>query len=98
MPGADSISPALLALFRFIVRRRILFLALYAIVVPLAAVEAARIARASAIDRLVVQSDADFRPNQEFQRLFPERPQIILLLHAADPAAPDVLRRAAEIE
>lgn len=84
--------------FRAIVARRRSILIAYALVVPLAAAAAARIPSDSAIDRLVVRSDADFGAQEQFRRLFPEHAQIILMLQAADPFAPVVLRRAAEIE
>ena len=84
--------------FRAIVARRRLVLFLYSLVVPLAAVGAARIPSDSAIDRLVVRSDADARAREEFRRVFPERAQVILLAQAPDQFAPGVVRRVAEIE
>ncbi|HZN04824.1 MAG TPA: MMPL family transporter [Candidatus Polarisedimenticolia bacterium] len=93
-PGSSRLE----ALFRALVARRRAIIALYAVLIPLAAAAAARIPSDSSIDRLVVQSDADFRAREEFRRLFPERAQVILLAQAPDPFAPEVLRRAAEIE
>jgi predicted RND superfamily exporter protein len=66
--------------------------------VPLAALAAARIPSDSSIDRLIVRSDPDFRAQEEFRRIFPEREQVILLARAPDPFAPAVLERVAAIE
>jgi predicted RND superfamily exporter protein len=96
MNGTES--GALVALFRFIVARRVLVAAAYAVLVPLATLFAARIESDSSIDRLIVQTDPDFRDNQEFQRLFPEGENVVLLAEARDPYTPEALRRVAEIE
>jgi len=96
MGGSES--KALLALFRFIVARRFFFVAAYAVLVPLAVALAVRIESDNSIGRLIVESDPDFRDNQEFQRLFPEGERVILLAEASDPFAPAALRRVAEIE
>jgi hypothetical protein len=91
-------SKPLLSLFRFVVARRFFFLAAYAVLVPIAVAQATRIESDSSIDRLIVESDPDYRHNREFQRLFPEGERVILLVEAPDPFAPGALRRTAEIE
>jgi predicted RND superfamily exporter protein len=96
MSGTES--PALIRLFRVIVARRLWFVVLYALLVPLAIRQALEVPGDNSIERLVVQSDPDYRDNQQFQRLFPEREQVILLVEAPDPFAPAVLARFEAIE
>lgn len=68
-----------------IVRWRGAVLALYALLVPLAAVVAARIPAEGAIDRLIVPSDPDYAATRAFQRIFPETQQVLLLFESDDP-------------
>jgi predicted RND superfamily exporter protein len=95
---SESESPALISLFRAVVARRLWFVALYALLVPLAISQALQVPGDNSIERLVVQSDPDYRDNLEFQRLFPEREQVVLLAEAPDPFAPAVLARFEAIE
>jgi len=96
MNGTES--PALIRLFRAVVARRVWFVVLYALLVPLAIRQALEVPGDNSIERLVVQSDPDYRDNRQFQRLFPEREQVILLAEAPDPFAPAVLARFEAIE
>jgi uncharacterized protein len=93
-----SASKVLQAVFRFIVARRFWCVALYALLVPLAVHQALRVTSDNSIDRLIVQSDEDFRSNRDFQRLFPEGEQVVLLVEATDPYAPEALARLDQIE
>ena len=93
-----SESPALLRVLRFIVAHRRAVVAIYALLVPLAILMATRIESDSSIDRLIVQSDPDFRDQLEFRRIFPEREQVVLLAEAPDIFAPAVLAQVAAIE
>jgi hypothetical protein len=95
-PGAGR--GRLEAFFRALLARRRSVLLVYALLVPLAALAALRIPTDSSIDRLVVQTDADFQAREEFRKLFPERQQIVLLAKAADPFARGVLERVATVE
>jgi predicted RND superfamily exporter protein len=96
MNGTES--AALLALFRFVIDRRWWFIALYALLLPIAVHQALRVPGDNSIARLVVESDPDYQDNRAFQHLFPEKAQVILLAEAPDPFAPVVLERVAEIE
>ncbi|HXU12074.1 MAG TPA: hypothetical protein VN898_08925, partial [Candidatus Binatia bacterium] len=71
-----SESPALSRALRFIVAHRRAVVAIYALLVPLAIGLALRIESDNSIDRLIVQGDPDFRDQQEFRRIFPEREQV----------------------
>jgi len=93
-----SESPALSRVLRFIVAHRRAVVAIYALLVPLAIGLAMRIESDNSIDRLIVQGDPDFRDQQEFRRIFPEREQVVLLAEAPDLFAPAVLERVAAIE
>ena len=72
------------SLFRRIVAWRAGFLAIYALLFPLAIFLALRVESDNSIDRLVVRSDADFQANEAFQKLFPENEHIVLLAESAD--------------
>ena len=93
-----SASSVLQVVFRFIVARRFWIVAFYALLVPLAILQAMRVKSDNSIARLIVESDPDYRNNREFQRLFPEGEQVILLVEAADPFAPETIARVASIE
>jgi len=97
-PMNGSESTALARILRFIVAHRRVVVAIYALLVPLAIVLATRIESDNSIDRLIVQGDPDFRDQQEFRRVFPDREQVVLLAEAPDIFAPAVLARVAEIE
>jgi uncharacterized protein len=76
-----------------IVRWRWAVLAAYAVLVPLAAVVAARIPSEGAIDRLIVPSDPDYAATRAFQRIFPESQQVLVLLESDDPWSREALAR-----
>ena len=94
----ETDSPALRAVFRVIVARRFWFVAFYALLFPVAVALALRVESDNSIARLIVESDPDYRSNQEFQRLFPEGEQVVLLIEAPDPFAPAALGRLDEIQ
>ncbi len=91
-------SPALRSIFRFIVARRLWFVALYALLFPLAIAQALRVETDNSIARLIVKSDPDYRNDRAFQRLFPEGEQVVLLVESPDPFAPAALARFEAIE
>ncbi|HEY5675857.1 MAG TPA: MMPL family transporter [Myxococcales bacterium] len=66
-----------------------------AVLVPLAAVRAARIPSEGGIDRLIVESDPDAVATRAFERLFPDLPTALLLFEADDPWSPE---RLAQVE
>jgi predicted RND superfamily exporter protein len=86
------------AVFAWIVRRRRAILVVYALVVAAAVALAMGIRSDGGIAGLVVPSDPDFVATREFERIFPERPLVILLLEADDPFRPEVLRETAALE
>lgn len=74
------------------------FVALYAILLPLAIAQAIKVPTDNAIARLIVSTDPDYRDNQAFQRIFPEGEDVFLLLEARDLFEPATLARVAQIE
>jgi uncharacterized protein len=52
----------------------------------------------SAIDRLIDPGDPVARATHDFERVFPEGEQALLMLEAPDPLSPDVLRAADRLE
>ena len=81
-----------------IVSWRIPILVAYALLVPLAAVRAARIPSEGGLDRLIVPSDPDFAATRAFQRLFPDSPSVLLFFESDDPWAPGSLARVEAAE
>src|SRR3989442_7885251 len=71
-----------------IVSLRAPILVVYALLVPLAALRAARIASEGGLDRLIQPSDPDYVATRDFQRLFPDSPSVVLLFESDDPWAP----------
>ena len=84
-------------IFERVLALRVPILAAYALLVPVAALLAARIPSEGSIDRLVVPSDPDFAATQAFERVFPEGQVVVLLLETEDPFRPAALAEAAGI-
>ncbi|HEY6050880.1 MAG TPA: MMPL family transporter, partial [Thermoanaerobaculia bacterium] len=80
-------------ILRRVVALRIPILFAYAVLVPLAAIRAARIPSEGGLDRLIVPSDPDYAATRAFQRIFPESPSVVLVFESADPWAPASLSR-----
>jgi predicted RND superfamily exporter protein len=76
-----------------IVSLRVPILAVYAVLVPLAAVRASRISSEGGLDRLIQPDDPDFVATRAFQRIFPDAPSVLLIFESDDPWAPRNLAR-----
>jgi uncharacterized protein len=81
-----------------IVSWRIPILLAYAVLVPLAAVRAARIPSEGGLDRLIVPGDPDVAATRDFQRIFPDSPSVLLLFESDDPWSPASLARVEAAE
>ena len=68
-------------------------LAIYAVLVPLAAIRAAHISSEGGLDRLIQPDDPDFAATRAFQRIFPDSPSVLLLFESDNPWAPANLAR-----
>ncbi|HYY52913.1 MAG TPA: MMPL family transporter, partial [Myxococcales bacterium] len=76
-----------------IVSLRVPILVIYALLVPLAAVRAARIPSEGGLERLIEPTDPDYAATRGFQRIFPDKPSVLLLFESDDPWAPPNLDR-----
>jgi len=73
------------ALFARVLRWRWLIVVVYAVMLPAALLLALRIPRDNAVERMVVAGNPDVQATREFQRLFPEKPLVILVARTSDP-------------
>jgi hypothetical protein len=84
--------------FAFIVAKRWIIVALYALILPPAAFYATKVGQDNSIDRLMVPSDPDYAATMAFQQVFGSGEYAVLLAEADDPYAPAVLERLDKIE
>jgi predicted RND superfamily exporter protein len=82
------------AVFRRIVAARWPILAVFALLVPLAAFEASRLPSDAGIGSLVMPTDPDYQVTREFQRAFPEGQVVLLLLEVEAPLSAEALAAA----
>lgn len=76
-----------------ILRARWIIIAIYAVLLPLAVIEATRIPNEGALDKLIVPTDPDLAATREFQKIFPEPQLVMLMVEAPDPWAPEALAK-----
>ena len=86
------------ALFERIFRGRWWIVAAYALLLPGALAVALRIPRDNALTRMVVASHPDVVATREFQRLFPEKPMVILVARTAEPFSTAAIRDLAALQ
>ncbi len=91
-------TPALIRLFLRILRARIAILIAFALLTGAGIYGALRIPTDPSIDRLLVPGDPVFQATAEFERVFPEGEQALLMLEAPDPYSPAVLSAADRLE
>ena len=68
-----------------VVALRVPILVLYAALVPLAAIRAARIPSEGGLERLIQPGDPDYVATRAFQRIFPESASVLLFFESDDP-------------
>ncbi|HTR52454.1 MAG TPA: MMPL family transporter [Kofleriaceae bacterium] len=86
--------------FAHLQRRRGIVIAIFAVLVPLAAIVAGRIPNRGAIEQLIVPSDPDVVATRAFHRVFAEPQLALIVIEARDPwSAPAIARvdRAARV-
>jgi uncharacterized protein len=91
-------SPKLVQFFIRVLRLRYWIAGAFLVLTVAGIYGATRIPDDPAIDRLVVAGDAVARATQQFERLFPEGDQAVIMLEAPDPLSPAVLQSAARLE
>jgi len=84
--------------FSFVVAKRWLVLAFYALLLPPSAFYAMKVGQDNDIQRLIVPTDPDFVNTKAFQKVFGAGEYAVLLAEADDPFAPAVLERVGRIE
>jgi uncharacterized protein len=92
------VSPRLLQLFLRVLRARHLILGLFALLTIAGIYGALRIPTDSSIDRLIVSSDPVAQATRDFERVFPEGEQALIVLEAPDPLSPAVLQGVDQLE
>jgi len=91
-------SPRLVALFLRVLQARRWIVALFAVLTAAGIYGALRIPTDPAIERLVVAGDPVAQATREFERVFPEGTQALLMLESADPYSPEALQSADRLE
>jgi uncharacterized protein len=97
-PSVSPLEARMERVFAAIIKKRVLILVLFALVTPLAAWYAIKVAQDNSLDRLIVQSDPLYVQNKQFEGVFGHGEYVLLLVDAADPFAPDVLQKFDALE
>jgi hypothetical protein len=95
---AMFVSPRLLQFFLRVVRARLAIVGVFAILTAAGIYGALHIPTDSSIDRLIVASDPAAQATREFERVFPEAEQALIVLEAPDPLSPAVLQGVDQLE
>lgn len=82
----------MIRVFRGLISRRWLILAIYGVILPGAVLFAVKVPRDSSLERMVVSSDPEVAACREFQEVFPEGQTAYLMLETERPFAPEALR------
>jgi hypothetical protein len=91
-------SPKLVQIFLRLLRARVWIAGVFLILAAAGVYGAMRVPSDSAIERLIVPGDPIARATSEFDRLFPEGEQALIMLEAPDPLSLDALRAADRLE
>lgn len=86
------------AFFARLLRWRWGIVSIYALLLPGALTLALRIPRDNAVERMVVAGNPDVLATREFQRLFPEKPLVILVARTTDPYSAEALAGLASLQ
>jgi hypothetical protein len=95
---SQLVSPKLLRIFLCVLRARIWIVGAFVILAAAGIYGAMRIPTDSAIERLVVAGDAVAQATLEFERVFPEGDQALIMLEAPDPLSVASLQGAERLE
>jgi predicted RND superfamily exporter protein len=91
-------SPKLVQIFLRLLRARVWIAGVFLILAAAGVYGAMRVPSDSAIERLIVPGDPIARATSEFDRLFPEGEQALIMLEAPDPLSLGALRAADRLE
>jgi predicted RND superfamily exporter protein len=92
------VSPRLLQLFLRVLRARVLIVGVFALLTLAGIVGVLHIPTDTSINRLIVASDPVAQATREFERVFPEAEEALIVLEAPDPLSPAVLQGADQLE
>jgi predicted RND superfamily exporter protein len=92
------VSPRLLQLFLRVVQARVAIVGVFGFLTAAGIYGALHIPTDSSIDRLIVASDPVAQATREFERVFPEAEQALIVLEAPDPLSPAVLQGVDQLE
>jgi predicted RND superfamily exporter protein len=92
------VSPRLLQLFLRVLQARLVIVGVFALLTLAGIYGALHIPTDSSIDRLIVASDPVAQATREFERVFPEAEQALIVLEAPDPLSPAVLQGTDQLE
>ena len=92
------VSPSLLEIFRRVLRLRLVIAGFFLVLTVAGIYGASRIPADPAIDRLIVPGDPTAQATDQFEKVFPEGEQALIMLEAPDPWTPAVMQRASELE
>ncbi len=85
-------------IFLGVLRARAWIVAIFVVLTAAGIYGALQIPTDSAIDRLIVPNDPVAQATQEFERVYVEGDQALLMLEAPDPLSPGILRAADQLE
>jgi len=85
-------------IFLTVLRGRLWIAAAFLVLTVAGIYGALKIPTDSAIDRLIVPGDPIARATLDFEKIYPEGDQALLMLEAPDPLSPEVLRAADHLE
>jgi predicted RND superfamily exporter protein len=92
------VSPRLLQLFLRVLRARLVIVAVFALLTLAGIYGALRIPTDTSINRLIVGSDPVAQATREFERVFPEAEEALIVLESPDPLSPAALQAADHLE
>jgi uncharacterized protein len=95
---AMIVSPRLLKLFLGILRARYAIVVVFLLLAMAGIYGATRIATDTSIERLISAGDAVELATRNFERVFPESEQALIMLEAPDPFSPAALEGIAQLE
>jgi hypothetical protein len=93
-----NVAPRLQRLFLQVLGARYSIVGIFLLATAAGVYGATRIPTNSSIDRLIVAGDPVAQATQEFERIFPEGEQALLMLESPDPFAPAALEGADQLE
>ena len=85
-------------IFLSVLRARFWIVSVFIVLTAAGIYGALKIPTDSAIDRLIVPGDPVARATMDFEHVYPEGEQALLMLEAPDPLSPDILRAADQLE